>query len=136
MIKTYDQFIEEGLFSKKDKSVKLKDFSKPFENAAEECYENIIQYVMANGGSIDVSKAEAPQTLVYAGDKPMRKNGAILVEVTDVKVVEDENSPYSAANGYVLLITLKDGKDFPVDFITVPYESVFDINDMLLTAQS
>ena len=131
MIKTYDQFIEEGLFSKKDKEVKKVDFAKEYQEMADKCIPYIIDFVSANGGKIDV---EPTDVLVYDGDKPLFKNGAVIVNVVSVKVEKDEDNFYAFGDN-VLLITTKDEKDFPVDFETMPYDTIIAISNMVNDAK-
>ena len=85
----------------------------------------------ANGGKIDV---EPTDVLVYDGDRPLFKNGAVIVNVVSVKVEKDEDNFYAFGDN-VLLITTKDEKDFPVDFETMPYDTIFAISNMVNDAK-
>jgi hypothetical protein len=131
MIKTYDQFIEEGLFSKKNKEVKKADFQKEYQEMVDKCMQYIIDFVSSHDGKIDV---EPTDVLVYGGDKPQFKNGGVVVKVESVKVEKNEDSPYSW-NGGLITVTTKDGKDFPIDVETVPYDTIIAISYMINEAK-
>lgn len=118
MIKTYEEFICEG------KSFKKVDFAKQYSEMTDKCLAYIIEFVKANDSKVEV---EPTEVLVYGGDRPLFKNGGVVAEFTEVKVTTDEDSPYATSNGDILVITTKDGKDFPVDVETVPYDTIFAI---------
>ena len=128
MIKTYDQFIEEGLFSMKNKSVKLINFAEQYKDMAWDCLENIIEFVMGNGGEVEVKPTDV---LIYAGDKPNFKNGAVVAKITGVKCREAANDDVYVFNNYAISMTLEDGKELPIDDDLVPIDTFFAINAIL-----
>lgn len=128
MIKTYDQFIEEGLFSKKNKSVKLVNFAEQYKDMAFECLRNIAEFVMGNGGEVEVKPTDV---LIYAGDKPNFKNGAVVAKITGVKCRKAEDDDVYIFDNYAISMILEDGKELPIDDDLVPFDTVFAVNAIL-----
>ena len=125
MIKTYDQFIEEGLFSKKDKSVKAINFNKQFDDLKQECKKNIIEFVLANEGTVEVEPFKA---YLFKGDKPKWGNDAVVAEIEAIKVVEDEDSPYAEDGKHVIYGVLKNGEEFPIAEDSTTWDTFFFVS--------
>lgn len=128
MIKTYDQFIEEGLFSKKDKRVKAINFNQQFDDLRQKCIKNIIEFVLANGGTVEVEPFKA---YLFKGDKPIWGNEAVFTEIEAIKVVEDEDNPYTEDGKHVIYGVLKNGEDFPISNDSTTWDTYFYISQVL-----
>ena len=125
MIKTYDQFIEEGLFSKKDKSVKAINFNQQFSDLRQECRKNIIEFVLANGGTVEVEPFKA---YLFKGDKPRWGNEAVFTEIVAIKVVEDEDNFYVEDGKHVIYAVLTNGEEFPISEDSTTWDTYFSIS--------
>jgi hypothetical protein len=128
MIKTCDQFIEEGLFSKKNKSVKLINFAEQYKDMAWDCLTNIVEFVMGNGGEVEVKPTDV---LIYAGDKPNFKNGAVIAKITGVKCRKAEDDDVYIFDNYAISMTLENEKELPIDDELVPFDTFFAVNAIL-----
>ena len=125
MIKTYDQFIGEGLFSK---SVKKVDFFQQYMDLLEKCMIYNIDFVNAQGGEVKVDNT------IYAYTSPDSRD-EYKVNLTSFKVVKNSEaevqSAFETEKGFSLFAITDKDEVLPIDSDNVARDTIFEISSIL-----